>query len=82
MGSEVAHLHPTAEEIVENLVIKKSMFGSGFVLNGGHSSIRSEKVKFDSTVGAIRQGNFVKVNRVTVKYTQERLQANGVQPGV
>ena len=41
-------------------------------MNGGHKDIRTEKLKFDSTVGAIRQGNFVKVNRVTVMYTQER----------
>ena len=72
VGSEVAHLHPTADETVENLVIRRSIFGTGLVLNGGHSSIRSEKVKFDSTIGAIRQGKFVKVNRITVRYTQER----------
>ena len=52
VGSEVAHIHPTADETVENLVIKKSIFGTGLVLNGGHPSIRTEKVKFDSTVGA------------------------------
>ena len=72
VGSEVAHLHPKSKETVENLVIKTSIFGTGLVLNGGHPSIKTEKVKFDSTVGAIRQGNFVKVNKVTVKYTQDR----------
>ena len=72
LGSEVAHLHPRAEETVENLVIRTSNFGTGLVLNGGHKDIRTEKLKFDSTVGAIRQGNFVKVNRVTVMYTQDR----------
>ena len=30
------------------------------------------KFEFDSTVAAIKQGKFVKVNKVTVKYSQER----------
>ena len=72
VGSEVAHLHPKAEEVVENLVIKSSMFGTGLVLNGGHSAIESKRLKFDSTVAAMRQGKFMKVDRVTVRYTQER----------
>ena len=72
VGSEVAQLHPIAKEVVGNLVIKISQFGTGLVLNGGHSVIKSQKLEFDSTVAAIRQGKFVKVNRVTVKYSQER----------
>ena len=72
VGSEVASLHPIAVEVVENLVIKSSMFGTGLVLNGGHPSIKSRRVKMDSTVAAVRQGKFAKVNRIALKYTQER----------
>ena len=72
VGSEVAHLHPKFEEVVGNMVIKTSMFGTGLVLNGGHPSVHSKRMEFDSTVAAIRQGKFMKVNRVSVKYTQVR----------
>ena len=72
VGSEVAHLHPVVKEIAGSLVIKESMFGTGLVLNGGHQEIKSKKLEFDSTVAAIRQGKFVKVNRVAVKYTVEK----------
>ena len=72
VGSEVAHLHPRAEEVVNNMVIKTSIFGTGLVLNGGNNAIQCKKMEFDSTVAAIRQGKFVKVNRTVVKYTQVR----------
>ena len=72
VGSEVANLHPQAVEVVGNLVIKSSIFGTGLVLNGGHPLIKSSKLKMDSTVAAIRQGKYVQVNRIAVRYTQER----------
>ena len=58
--------------MVQNLVIKTSIFGSGLVLNGGHPSICSKRMQFDSSVAAIRQGKFQKLNRIVTKYTQVR----------
>ena len=40
VGSEVAQLHPIAREVVDNLVIKTSEFGTGLVINGGHAAIK------------------------------------------
>ena len=34
IGSEVAHLHPTHQETLGRMVVKKSIFGSGWVMNG------------------------------------------------
>ena len=72
VGSEVAHLHPRTEEIIDNLVIKSSIFGTGLVVNGGHPSINCKRMEFDSTVAAIRQGKFARVNRANMMYTQIR----------
>ena len=72
VGSEVAHLHPKFEEVVGNIVVKSSMFGTGLVINGGHPDVHSKRMEFDSSVAAIRQGKFAQVNRISVKYTQVR----------
>ena len=36
IGSEVAHLHPQYQETVGRMVVRKSIFGTGWVLNGAH----------------------------------------------
>ena len=43
-----------------NLVMTTREFGTGLVINGGHAAIKSQKLEFESTVAAIRQGKSVK----------------------
>ena len=69
IGNEVAHLHPTHFETMERMVVKKSLFGTGWVLNGGHENIVFGPVEFDANVQVIRSG-FYRSNRITVTYTQ------------
>jgi hypothetical protein len=70
IGSEVAHLHPVHSETVGNMVIKKSIFGTGWVLNGGHDKIVCGPVEFDGNVQVIRSG-FYRSNKISITYTQE-----------
>ena len=71
IGSEVAHLHPVSFETVGKMVVKKSLFGSGWVLNGSHEGIVSEQIKFEQTVQLLRSGCY-RSNRITVSYSQQR----------
>ena len=70
IGSEVAHLHPVHYETVGRMVVKTTIFGSGWVLNGAHENIECEQVMFDRTVQIIRGGSF-RSNRITVQYSQK-----------
>ena len=70
IGSEVAHLHPVQHETVGKMVVKTSIFGGGWVLNGSHEGIVCGQVKFDKTVQLLRSGCY-RSNRITVKYSQQ-----------
>ena len=61
IGSEVAHIHPVQFETVGRMVVKKSIFGSGWVLNGAHDDIVCVQI--------IRSGCY-RSNRITVTYSQ------------
>ena len=58
VGSERIALHPVHVEGSGNMVIKKSLFRTGLVLNGTHKEIETEKVVLSETAAAIRLGNF------------------------
>ena len=77
IGSEVAHLHPVHHETVGMIVVKKSIFGSGWVLNGSHEGIICGQVNFDKTVQLLRSGCY-RSNRITVRYSQQ-VQYNSVE---
>ena len=77
IGSEVAHLHPVHYETVGMMVVKKSIFGGGWVLNGSHDGIVSGQVKFDQTIQLLRSGCY-RSNRITVRYSQQ-VQCNTVE---
>ena len=70
IGSEVAHLHPVYFETVDRMVVKKTIFGTGWVLNGAHEGIHCGGVEFDRTVQIIRSGKFTS-NKITISYRQE-----------
>ena len=70
IGSEVAQLHPVHHETVGKMLVKKSNFGTGWVLNGGHERIMCGKVEFDGNVQVIRSG-FFRSNKITITYTQD-----------
>ena len=70
IGNEVAHLHPTHYETVGNMVVKRSQFGTGWVLNGGHEDIVCGPVEFAGNVQVIRSG-FYRSNKIAVTYSQE-----------
>ena len=70
IGSEVAHLHPVQHVTVGKMVVKTSIFGGGWVLNGSHEGIVCGQVKFDKTVQLLRSGCY-RSNRITVKYSQQ-----------
>ena len=70
IGSEVAHLHPTSFETVGKMVVKKSKFGSGWVLNGSHEGIVTSQVKFGNSVQLMRSGCY-RSNKITVTYSQQ-----------
>ena len=40
IGSEAAHLHPVHFETVERMVVKKTIFGTGWVLNGANEGMK------------------------------------------
>ena len=68
VGSEVAHLHPVHTETVGKMVVKTSMFGSGWVLNGAHEILECGLMELDRNIQLIRSGCFPS-NRIVVKYT-------------
>ena len=70
IGSEVAHLHPQYQETVGRMVVRKSIFGTGWVLNGAHDDIACAPVDFNGNLQIIRTGCF-RSNRVVVSYTQD-----------
>ena len=70
IGSEVAHLHPSKFETVGKMVVKKSKFGSGWILNGSHEGIVTSPVKFGNTVQLLRSGCY-RSNRISVTYKQQ-----------
>ena len=70
IGSEVAHLHPVHMETVGRMVVKTSIFGQGWVLNGAHEDIDCGPVSFDKSVQIIRSGSY-RSNRIVVRYSQD-----------
>ena len=46
-------------------------------MDGGHHSVHSKRMEFDSSVAAIRQGKFMKVNRINVRNHQGDASAEG-----
>ena len=52
------------------MVVKKSLFGTGWVLNGGHEDILCGPVEFAGNVQVIRSG-FYRSNKIAVTYSQE-----------
>ena len=70
IGSEVAHLHPQYQETVGRMVVRKSIFGTGWVLNGAHEDIACAPVDFNGNLQIIRTGCF-RSNRVVVSYKQD-----------
>ena len=56
IGSEVAHLHPVHMETVGRMVVKKSIFGQGWVLNGAHEDIDCGPISFEKNIQIIRSG--------------------------
>ena len=69
IGSEMAHLHPVHMETVGRMVVKTSIFGQGWVLNGAHEAVDCGTVSFDRNVQIIRSGHYSS-NRIVVKYNQ------------
>ena len=69
IGSEVAHLHPVQMETVGRMVVKTSIFGQGWVLNGAHEKIECGPLELDRNIQIIRSGCF-RSNKVVVRYTQ------------
>ena len=73
VGSESISLHPVCMEVSGNMMVRKSIFGDGFVLNGTHPELQTTRVKFSDTAAAIRLGSFdLNVSRISVKFTQQR----------
>ena len=72
IGSEVAHLHPRHFETVGNMVVRKSIFGPGWVLNGAHEGIDSSLVEISRDVQVVRLGCF-RSNRIVVSYKQDSI---------
>ena len=70
IGSEVAHLHPVQLETVGRMVIKSSIFGSGYVLNGASENIECKTVELERNIQILRSGCF-RSNKLVVSYTQE-----------
>ena len=70
IGSEVAHLHPVQKETVSRMVVKTSIFGSGWVLNGAHEMLECGNIELDRNIQIIRSGCY-QSNKVVVKYSQE-----------
>ena len=70
IGSEVAHLHPQHQETVGRMVVRQSIFGTGWVLNGAHEGIVCGPVDFNGNLQIIRTGCF-RSNRIVVAYKQE-----------
>ena len=56
IGSEVANLHPVTYETRGRMVVKSSIFGSGYVLNGAHEDIKCSQTDFDQNIQIIRSG--------------------------
>ena len=58
VGSEVTHLHPIHLETIGKMVVKKSIFGNGLVLNGSDELIDCGPVEFERSVQIIRSGAY------------------------
>ena len=54
------------------MVVKTTIFGQGWVLNGAHEDIVCDQIMFDRNVQIIRGGSF-RSNRITVQYSQKVL---------
>ena len=75
VGSEVASLHPKFVEASGDLVVKRSVFGGGWVFNGTHSKLNVGKQEFSSEANAIRLGHFnidQSINKMEIRYSQTR----------
>ena len=70
VGSEVAHLHPIHLETIGMMVVKKSIFGTGLVLNGGHELIDCGPVEFERSVQIIRSVAFSS-NLISMTYKED-----------
>ena len=55
IGSEVAGYQPEKWESSNQLVVMKSLFGTGYTVYGQHDKMRVEKVQFSEEVQMIRQ---------------------------
>ena len=65
----MAHLHPQPFETVDKLVVKKSIFGTGWVLNGVHAKIGCNPVDMKEHVQILRTGCF-RSNFIVASYSQ------------
>ena len=70
IGSEVANLHPQHFETVGGLVVKQSVFGTGWVLNGAHQGIICSPVEISRQLQIIRTGCF-RSNRIVASFKQD-----------
>ena len=93
VGQEHAGLHPAQYETHNNLVVCRSMFGSGWVLIGYDENLQAEECSWGEEVAAMSAGrvivvdqsnNRITVNQVKLTYTQERdfftLDDLGIEP--
>jgi hypothetical protein len=75
IGENVCGLHPSDWVVNGNLKIKSSKFGSGYVMTGAHSSIKSQAISWNESVAHIRNYSAKRpefsVNRVSIKPMQE-----------
>ena len=69
IGSEVAHLHPRPFETVGMMVVKTSIFGSGWLLNGIHENVKCSSVDMTDNVQILRTGCF-RSNKIVAAYSQ------------
>ena len=82
VGAEVASYLPERHETQGELVVMKSVFGSGYAVFGSHPEIKAERVKFSEEVKMIRQTG-VRVtnqyaNRVCVSFAEKFMEAEGL----
>ena len=69
IGSEVAHLHPQHYETVGSVVVNKSIFGTGWLLNGAHEKLVCAQVETSCHLQIMRTGSF-RNNRIVASYNQ------------
>ena len=86
LGENYSGIHPTDWVVQENLRIKSSIFGSGYILSGSHPSIVSGQIEWNENVAHIRNcssdNKLFGVNRISIKPMQEYFASDalGVEP--